>query len=171
MPYLYLNKITTKKVEVDKNVPDVDDVDLKILAELMKDAKMPYTEVADKVCVSGGTVHVRMKKLEKMGVVQGSSLLVDFSKLGYDITAFIGIYLQKSSLYEVVANELSKIPEILTMHYTTGAYSIFARIICRDTNHLRIVLHDKIQKVQGIERTETFIALEERLNRPLVLAF
>lgn len=158
-------------MEVDKNVPDIDDVDLKILAELMKDAKMPYTEVADKVCVSGGTVHVRMKKLEKMGVVQGSSLLVDFSKLGYDITAFIGIYLQKSSLYEVVANELSKIPEILTMHYTTGAYSIFARIICRDTNHLRIVLHDKIQKVQGIERTETFIALEERLNRPLVLAF
>ena len=171
MPYLYLNKITTGKVEVDKNVPDIDDVDLKILAELMKDAKMPYTEVADKVCVSGGTVHVRMKKLEKMGVVLGSSLLVDFSKLGYDITAFIGIYLQKSSLYEVVANELSKIPEILTMHYTTGAYSIFARIICRDTNHLRIVLHDKIQKVQGIERTETFIALEERLNRPLVLAF
>ncbi len=171
MPYLYLNKITTGNVEVDKNVPDVDEVDLKILAELMKDAKMPYTEVADKVCVSGGTVHVRMKKLEKMGVVQGSSLLVDFSKLGYDITAFIGIYLQKSSLYEVVANELSKIPEILTMHYTTGAYSIFARIICRDTNHLRIVLHDKIQKVQGIERTETFIALEERLNRPLVLAF
>jgi Lrp/AsnC family transcriptional regulator for asnA, asnC and gidA len=72
-------------------------------------------------------------------------------------------------LYETVSAELIKIPEILTLHYTTGAYSIFARIICRDTNHLREVLHDKIQKVKGIERTETFIALEEKLNRPLQL--
>jgi Lrp/AsnC family transcriptional regulator for asnA, asnC and gidA len=152
----------------DKNL-EIDNIDIKILSELMKDAKTPYTEIAEKVFVSGGTVHVRMKKLEKMGIVRGASLIIDFSKLGYDITAFLGIYLQKSSLYDAVCTELMKIPEILTLHYTTGAYSIFAKITCRDTNHLREVLSDKIQRVKGIERTETFISLEERVNRPLQL--
>jgi Lrp/AsnC family transcriptional regulator for asnA, asnC and gidA len=153
---------------MDKNL-EIDSVDIKILSELMKNATMPYTEIADKIHLSGGTIHVRMKKLEKLGIVQGSSLTVDFSKLGYDITAFLGIYLQKSSLYETVASELARIPEILTLHYTTGAYSIFAQLICKDTKHLREVLHDKIQKIKGIERTETFISLEERLRRPLQL--
>lgn len=152
---------------IDKNL-DIDNIDIKIIAELMKDAKTPYTEIAERVYVSGGTVHVRMKKLEKLGVVKGASLIVDFSKLGYDITAFLGIYLQKSSMYEAAAAELMKIPEILSLNYTTGAYSIFARLICRDTNHLREVLHDKIQNVPGIERTETFISLEEKINRPLI---
>ncbi|MCS7017595.1 MAG: Lrp/AsnC ligand binding domain-containing protein [Cytophagales bacterium] len=150
----------------DKNL-EIDNIDIKILSELMKDAKTPYTEIAEKVCVSGGTVHVRMKKLEKMGIVRGASLIIDFSKLGYDITAFLGIYLQRSSMYEAVCNELAKIPEILTLNYTTGAYSIFAKLTCRDTNHLREVLYEKIQKIRGIERTETFISLEERINRPL----
>lgn len=152
----------------DKN-SEIDNVDIRILSELMKDAKTPYTEIAERIFVSGGTVHVRMKKMEKMGIVQGATLNLDYNKLGYDITAFLGIYLEKSSLYDKVASELEKIPEILTIHYTTGAYSIFARITCRDTNHLREVLHDKIQKVGGISRTETFISLEEKLNRNVQL--
>jgi len=149
--------------------PEIDDVDLKILTELMKDAKTPYTEIAERIPVSGGTVHVRMKKLEKMGVVKGSTLDINFHRLGYDITAFLGIYLEKSSLYDRVTAELAKIPEILTIHYTTGDYSIFAKITCRDTNHLREILHDKVQKVDGITRTETIISLEEKINRPLML--
>lgn len=144
----------------------IDNVDVKILSELMKNAKTPYTEIADRIPVSGGTVHVRMRNMEKLGIVKGATLDINYSQLGYDITAFLGIYLEKSSLYQEVSNELTKIPEILTLHYITGNYSIFAKIMCRDTEHLRQVLHDKIQKVSGIERTETFIALEEKLNRP-----
>jgi Lrp/AsnC family transcriptional regulator for asnA, asnC and gidA len=153
---------------IDKNL-EIDNVDIKILSELMKDAKTPYTEIAERIFVSGGTVHVRMKKLEKIGVVKGATLDIDFSKLGYDITAFLGIFLEKSSLYEQVCQELHRIPEILTLHYTTGNYSIFAKVICRDTNHLRQVLHDKIQRISGITSTETMISLEERLNRPLAI--
>ncbi len=144
---------------------EIDNVDLKILNLLMEDAKIPYTEIAKKVFVSGGTVHVRMKKLEEMGVVQGTTLKLDYSKLGYDITCFIGIYLQKSSLYDEVVERLREIPEIVTVNYTTGNYSIFIKLHCRDTKHLREVLHDKIQKVEGIERTETLISLEESLSR------
>jgi Lrp/AsnC family transcriptional regulator, regulator for asnA, asnC and gidA len=153
---------------MQKNL-EIDNVDLKILSILAEDAKLPYTEIAKRVFVSGGTVHVRMRKLEEMGVVKGAGLNIDYSKLGYDITAFLGIYLEKSSLYSDVANQLRAIPEIVNIHYTTGTYSIFAKIYCKDTKHLREVLHDKIQKVDGIERTETFISLEESLNRTIQL--
>ena len=146
---------------------EIDNVDLKILNILMEDAKIPYTEVAKRVFVSGGTVHVRMKKLEEMGIVTGTTLKMDYSKLGFDVTCFMGIYLLKSSLYDSVVKNLKEIPEIVKVHYTTGDYNIFIKIHCKDTRHLKDVLHDKIQKVEGIERTETFISLEESLNRHL----
>ena len=146
---------------------EIDAIDRKILSILMKDASKPYTKIAEEVHVSGGTVHVRMKKLTQMGIVRGSSLDIDYSKLGYDVTAFLGIFLDKSSLYEEVLEELRKIPEVVGSHYTTGNYSIFAKIVCKDTNHLRQVLHDKVQMIKGIQRTETFISLEEGIDRPI----
>lgn len=151
--------------------PDIDEVDKQILSILMKDAKTPYTDIAKNIHVSGGTVHVRMRKLEQMGIVTGASLSIDYTKLGYDISAFLGIYLDKSSLYDEVALELKKISEVVEAHYTTGLYSIFAKVICRDTSHLKAVLHDKIQKISGIQRTETFITLQESINRPIDIGF
>jgi len=148
---------------------ELDDTDRRILALLIEDAKMPYTEIARKVHVSGGTVHVRMARLEELGIVQGATLRVDYQKLGFGVTAFIGIFLLKSSMYNSVAEEMKKIPEIVSMNYTTGNYGIFARLVCRDTQHLREVLHDQIQLIEGIERTETLISLEESLNRPIQL--
>jgi Lrp/AsnC family transcriptional regulator for asnA, asnC and gidA len=110
-----------------------------------------------------------MNKMEEAGIVERTTLRLNYSKLGYDITAFIGIFLQKSALYEKVLNELKKIQEITNIHYTTGNYSMFVKIHCRDTNHLKEVLHDKMQQVEGIERTETMISLEESLDRNLKL--
>lgn len=149
---------------------EIDNTDLQILALLSEDAKMPYTEIAKKVFVSGGTVHVRMRKLEEMGIVQGATLKIDYSKLGYDITAFLGIYLEKSSYYDRVATQLEEIPEVVSLHYTTGPYSMYARVYCKDTQHLREVLHDKIQKIDGVERTESIISLEERVQRSIQLS-
>ncbi|MEM7792167.1 MAG: Lrp/AsnC ligand binding domain-containing protein [Verrucomicrobiota bacterium] len=146
---------------------DIDNIDKQILSILMQDAKTPYTEIAKRIHVSGGTVHVRMKKLEQMGIVTGASLSVDHAKLGYDVSAFLGIYLDKSSLFDQVSAELKKIPEIVGAHYTTGLYSIFVKVVCRDTRHLKNVLHDKIQPIEGIQRTETFISLDESINRPI----
>ncbi|MCF2443515.1 Lrp/AsnC ligand binding domain-containing protein [Dyadobacter sp. CY345] len=148
---------------------DIDSTDLRILSLLIENAALPYTEIGKRVFVSGGTVHVRMKKMEQLGIVKGSQLLIDPTKLGWDISAFLGVYLDKSSLYEEVAQELERIPEVVNIHYTTGIYSIFIKIVCRDTGHLREILHDKIQKVNGIQRTETFISLEERINRSIPL--
>ncbi len=146
----------------------IDKLDRDILATLLENADMPYTEVAKKLFVSGGTIHVRMKKLkEQLGVVKGAHLAIDHTKLGYDITAFVGMFLEMSSMYEEVTEQLKEIPEIVSAHYTTGNYSIFARIVCKDTNHLRSVLSNKIQIIRGIQRTETFISLEGSIDRPL----
>ena len=147
----------------------IDKTDLQILKILMEDAKRPYTEVAKRVFVSGGTVHVRMNKLQEAGIVEKTTLKVNYAKLGFDITAFLGIFLEKSAFYDRVLAKLKSIPEITNIHYTTGNYSMFCKIHCRDTNHLKEVLHDKIQQVDGIERTETMISLEESLDRNLDL--
>ena len=144
---------------------DVDKLDLQIIEEMIGNAQVSYADLGKKLFVSGATIHVRIKKLQEMGIVKGSRLTVDFKQLGYDVIAFIGIYLEKSSLYDAVATELGKIPEIIRLNYTTGSYSMFAEIVCKDINQLRAVLHDGLQKIQGIERTETFISLEESFAR------
>jgi Lrp/AsnC family transcriptional regulator for asnA, asnC and gidA len=151
-------QVGNEKISLDK-------VDLQILSILMKDATVPYTDIAKKLLVSGGTIHVRMKKLNEMGVVKGSELIIDPSKMGYDISAFIGVYLEKGSLYHNVAKELGKIPEVVELHYTTGIYSMFAKLVCKNTQNLRDVLNEKIQSIKGIQRTETFISLEESFKR------
>jgi Lrp/AsnC family transcriptional regulator for asnA, asnC and gidA len=148
---------------------EVDNVDLRILEILRENAKKPFTEVAKKVHVSQGTVHVRMNKMEEAGIVEKTTVKINYAKLGFDITAFIGIFLEKSALYDKVVDRLKEIPEITSIHYTTGNYSMFVKIHCRDTNHLKEVLHDKMQQVEGIERTETMISLEESLDRNLTL--
>ncbi|MBX9850136.1 MAG: Lrp/AsnC ligand binding domain-containing protein [Cytophagaceae bacterium] len=153
---------------MDRNL-EIDKIDLQILSLLMENASMPYTDIAKQISVSGGTVHVRMKKMEQLGIVKGFQLNIDYSKLGFDITSFIGIYLEKSSYYDQAAKDLLNIPEVVNVHYTTGNYSMFVKIVCRDTKHLREVLHDKIQKVYGIQRTETLISLEETVNRNIPL--
>lgn len=155
---------------MNKKPLDIDDLDLKILSVLMEDAKTPYTEIGKKLFVSGGTIHVRMKKLQDLGIVKGAYLNIDHSLLGYDLSAFLGIYLKESSMYDSVIKGLKAIPEIVSAHYTTGVYSIFARVICKDTDHLREVLSSKIQNLSGIQRTETFISLEQSIQRPVNLA-
>lgn len=149
---------------------NLDKLDLQIIQEMLQNAETPYAELGKKLFVSGGTIHVRIKKLEGFGIVKGKKLIVNLKQLGYDITAFVGIFLEKSSLYDVVAKELEKIPEIVRLNYTTGNYSMYIEIVCKDINQLRYVLHDELQKIKGIERTETLISLEESFNRNVQVA-
>src|SRR4051812_46640968 len=146
-----------------------DKLDFQIINEMMETAETSYADLGKKLFVSGGTIHVRIKKLQEMGIVKGTRLNVDLKALGYDVIAFIGIYLEKSSLYDEVVKELQKISQIIRLNYTTGNYSMFAEIMCRDINQLRYVLHDELQKIKGIERTETFISLEESFSRNVIV--
>lgn len=148
---------------------NLDKLDYQIIQEMMENAEISYADLGKKLFVSGGTIHVRIKKLEELHIVKGKKLSVDLKSLGYDVIAFIGVYLEKSSLYDTVARELRKIPQIVRLNYTTGNYSMFAEIVCKDIQELRYVLHDELQKIKGIERTETFISLEESFDRNVVV--
>ena len=150
------------KLNIDKSL---DKLDLQIIQAMMQDAEVSYADLGKQFFVSGGTIHVRIKKLEELGIVQGKRLAVDLKVLGYDIIAFIGIYLEKSSMYDAVAMALKNIPQVVRVNYTTGNYSMFVEIVCKDIQQLRFVLHDELQKIKGIERTETLISLEESLSR------
>ncbi len=150
------------KLNIDKSM---DKLDLQIIQAMMQDAEISYADLGKQFFVSGGTIHVRIKKLEELGIVQGKRLAVDLKLLGYDIIAFIGIYLEKSSLYDTVALALKNIPQVVRVNYTTGNYSMFVEIVCKDIQQLRFVLHDELQKIKGIERTETLISLEESFSR------
>ncbi len=143
----------------------IDKLDKQIISLLMKDATMPYAEIAKKLIVSPGTIHVRMRKMEEAKILKGSHLLINESKLGYNICAFIGILLQKGLDYNDTVSKMKSIHEITELHYTTGKYSLFAKVVCKSTDHLRIVLNEKIQPIKGVERTETFISLEENIKR------
>ena len=147
----------------------IDKIDKQILSILMENAKTPYTEIAKKLLVSPGTIHVRMKKMEDVGLVKKSQLTINHELLGYDLTAFLGIYLEKGSNYKDVIEQMDKIPEIVEAHYTTGVYSIFAKIRCKNTKHMRHVLNEEIQSVSGIQRTETIISLEQSIEKQLQL--
>lgn len=151
-----------------KTVTDqLDETDQKILTILLDDGKTPYAEIGKKLHISAGTVHVRIKKMIDLKVIIGNHIEVDHKILGYDISAFLGIYLEKSSMYDEVSKELMAISEVVSAHYTTGMYSIFAKLICRDTDHLRDTLSGKVQKIKGIQRTETFISLDATVDRPI----
>ena len=147
----------------------IDNIDRGILSELMINAKVPYTEIAKKLIVSAGTIHVRMKKMEEAGIVKNSRLHINYELLGFDLTAFLGIYLEKGSTYTDVIQQLNLIPEIVEAHYTTGVYSIFAKIRCKNTKHMRQILNEKIQSIKGIQRTETIISLEQSIDKHIIL--
>lgn len=149
---------------------ELDDTDRRILSLLVQDAKLPYSEIARQLGVSGGTIHSRMARLEELGIVRGATLDLDLTKVGFSIQAFLGIFLLKSSYCDSVIARLRDIPEVISVHFTTGSYNLFARLACRDTQHLRNVLHDLVQQIEGVERTETLISLEEVFSRTVQLA-
>lgn len=147
----------------------LDDLDIQILSILFNDSRTPFLEIARHCHVSGGTIHVRMKKMEDMGIIKGTKLLVDHSKLGYDVCCFIGIHLDKSSSYSSVLEEIKKINEIVELHYTTGQFSMFVKVICKNISHLQDLLMNKIHVIDGIQGTNVFISLLQPIDRNIQL--
>ncbi len=141
----------------------LDHIDKQILDMLIENARTPFTEIAKKLDVSAGTVHVRVKKMEQAGIIKGASLSVDYDKLGYSFIAYIGVYLDKTSKTRFVLERMKEIPYITVAHITTGKYNIFCKVRARDTQHAKDVIF-QIDDIEGIVRTETMISLEESIN-------
>lgn len=148
---------------------EIDGIDKQILRDLMEDARKPILQIAHKIGISGAAIHQRLRKLEQAGVISESRLVVNTKVLGYSTMAFVGIYLDKASRNPEAVKELKKIPEVLECHYTTGNWSILIKILCRDNEHLMQLLNKKIQAIDGVSRTETFISLDQQIERQIQL--
>ncbi|WP_125154341.1 Lrp/AsnC ligand binding domain-containing protein [Clostridium rectalis] len=155
-------------MDLNKN-QDLDTLDLQILSILIEDSRTPYLEIARRCHVSGGTIHVRIKKMEEMNLIKGSKLLIDEAKLGYDICSFVGINLEKASFLSYVAEKLKEVPEVVELYYTTGDYSIFLKVICKNISHLQKLLADKLQVIEGVQSTSTMICLLQPVDRNIRL--
>jgi len=149
------------------NQYQIDSLDRKILSLISKNARIPYLEVARECNVSGAAIHQRIQRLTETGVIEGSEFIINPKKVGFSTCAFMGVFLEKASHYQIVMTELERIPEIVECHYTTGNYAIFIKIITRDNDHLKQIIADRLQTIEGISRTESFISLEERVKRQL----
>ena len=145
----------------------IDGIDKKILRSLMHDARTPILEIARHVGVSGAAIHQRLRKLEKSGLISGSKFVINPKILDYTTMAFIGIYLDKAISKPEAVKELEKIPEVLECHYTTGNWSILIKVLCKDNAHLMHVLNREIQAISGVSRTETFISLDQQIDRQI----
>lgn len=148
---------------------EIDGIDKQILRELMEDARKPILQIAHKIGISGAAIHQRLRKLEQAGVISESRLMINTKVLGYSTMAFVGIYLDKAARNPEAVKELKKIPEVLECHYTTGNWSILIKILCRDNEHLMQLLNKKIQAIDGVSRTETFISLDQQIERQIQL--
>ncbi len=144
---------------------DIDALDEKILKLITQNARIPFLEVARECGVSGAAIHQRVQRLFNIGVVQGSEFIVNPTKLGYNTCAYMGIYLDKAKNHRQVVEALRSIPEIVECHYTTGQYAIFIKIQTKNNVHLKQIIDNELQEIEGIARTETFISLEMDFKR------
>ena len=147
------------------NYHNIDETDQKILSFLIKNARMPFLEIARECGVSGAAIHQRVRKLENAGVITGSRLMVKPNALGLDVCVFISISISDSNKYTDVIESLKKIPEIVECHYITGKYSLLAKMYCRDNDHLMDILINNILKIPNIVATDTMISLGETIYR------
>ena len=155
-------------MKITQHTISIDGIDKIIIKHLLKNARTPIQSLAIASGISGAAVHQRLKKMEKAEVISGSQIILNPKILGFKTLAFIGIYLDKAIRNPDAVKQLRDIPEVIECHYTTGNWSIFVKLMCRDNEHLMDLLNKKIQSVKGVSRTETFIALQEQINRQVV---
>ena len=155
-------KITNKIISVDK-------IDKIIIKGLIKNARISIMQLSKLAGISGAAVHQRLKKLEKSNLITGSKISLNAKLLGFKTIAFVGVFLDKAMVNTEAVKKLDEIPEILECHYTTGNWSIFLKILCRDNEHLMNILNKKIQTIKGVSRTETFISLNQQIDKQISL--
>lgn len=141
----------------------LDEIDHQILDMLIDNTRIPFTDIAKKLLISAGTVHVRVKKMEESGIIRGSSLTLDYKKLGYSFIAYVGVYLNNTSQTKFVLERVNEIPFVTVAHITTGKFNIFCKIRARSTEHAKEVIF-MLDDIDGVYRTETMISLEESIN-------
>ena len=149
----------------------IDNLDKKILEIIMRNARIPSKDVALECGVSRAAIHQRIQRMIDMEVITGSGYHVNPKVLGYATCTYIGVKLERGSMYRNVVPELEKIHEVVECHFTTGPYTMLIKLYARDNQHLMELLNDKIQHIPGVTATETLISLEMSLNREIPIHY
>lgn len=147
----------------------IDEIDKIIINGLILNARVSIVELSKKTKISSAAVHQRLRKLEDSGLINGSHIDINPKIIGYTTLAFVGIFLDRAMNNPEAVAQLKNIPEIIECHYTTGNWSVFIKILCKDNEHLMTLLNSKVQSIKGISRTETFISLNQQINRQIKL--
>ena len=145
----------------------IDKLDKKILSILSKNARIPFKDVAAECGVSRAAIHQRVERLKEAGVITGSSFDINPKSLGYNTCTYIGINLERGSMYRKVVEHLINIPEIVECHYTTGSYTMLIKVYVKDNEQLMDLLNNQLQGIPGVVSTETLISLEQSIKRGL----
>ena len=149
----------------------IDNLDRKILEIIMKNARIPSKDVAVVCGVSRAAIHQRIQRMIDTKIITGSGYHVNPKVLGYATCTYIGVKLEKGSMYKDVVPELEKIPEVVECHFTTGPYTMLIKLYARDNQHLMELLNDRIQMIHGVVETETLISLEQSMNREIPIQY
>ena len=147
----------------------IDNLDKKILNIIMRNARIASKDVALECGVSRAAIHQRIQRLVDMKVITGSGYTVNPKKLGYNTCTYVGVRLEKGSMYREVVKELEKIHEVVECHFTTGPYSMLIKVFAHDNQHHMELLNDRIQHITGVTETETLISLEQSMNRQIYI--
>lgn len=145
----------------------IDNLDRKILNIIMNNARIPSKDVAVECGVSRAAIHQRIQRLIEMKIITGSGYTVNPKMLGYNTCTYIGVSIERGSMYRDVVSQLEDIPEVVECHYTTGPYSMIIKVYAFDNQHLMQLINDKIQRIAGVTETETLISLEQSMCRPI----
>lgn len=145
----------------------IDELDRKILRIITQNARIPFKDVADECGVSRAAVHQRVQRMFDTSVIIGSGYQVNPKMLGYEICVYIGITLEKGSMYKEVLSELEKIPEVVESQYTLGEYTMLIKMYAKNDTHLMELLNGKIQEINGVANTETLTSLDQKIRRTL----
>ena len=145
----------------------IDSLDKKILSILSKNARIPFKDVAAACGVSRAAIHQRVQRLIEVGVITGSGFDVNPKSLGYTTCTYVGLNLERGSMYKEVVKRLQTIPEIVECHFTTGGYTMLLKLYARDKEQLMELLNSKLQSIPGVVSTETLISLEQSIKREI----
>ncbi len=138
--------------------PELDEIDLQIIAALRQDGRMPFAQIAEQLNVSPGMIRMRYSRLVETGVLKVMAIS-DPLLMGYNTMALIGIRADGSQLMET-AEKIAALEEVVYLIITSGSYDIIAEVICRDQAHLLQFLTERLYQIEGVRESETFMHLK-----------
>ncbi len=150
-----------------KDADKIDKLDRKILSILSTNARIPFKDVATQCGVSRAAIHQRVQHLVEKGIITGSGFYINPKSLGYSTCTYVGLNLERGSMYKKVVAELQEIPEIVECHFTTGPYTMMIKLYARDNEQLMDLLNNRMQTIPGVVSTETLISLEQSIKREI----